>query len=212
MFLAAFTSALQAYPQAVHRKLAWLSREFRSTCPHAEQRWLVYAGLIFCTRPGALSSRRRTSSPQPLSRMARFSPALARTFEPGPAVVPLADRVMLAIFRSSTRMTSNLRARLVEVFSHQSFRASASRALSRAIAVLACCLLPRLALASRRCNSLSRARLKPGASSSYPVDSAADTATPRSTPTIPPVPGPGTGSGIAANATCRRPARSIVTR
>jgi hypothetical protein len=41
MFLAAFTSALQAYPQAVHWKTAWLSRDFRSTCPQAEQRWLV---------------------------------------------------------------------------------------------------------------------------------------------------------------------------
>jgi hypothetical protein len=41
MFLAALMSALQAYPQAVHRKTAWLSRDFPSTCPHAEQRWLV---------------------------------------------------------------------------------------------------------------------------------------------------------------------------
>ena len=41
MFLAAFTSALQVYLQAVHRKTAWLSRDFPSTCPHAEQRWLV---------------------------------------------------------------------------------------------------------------------------------------------------------------------------
>ena len=31
MFLAAFTSAWQAKPQAVHRKTAWLSRESRST-------------------------------------------------------------------------------------------------------------------------------------------------------------------------------------
>jgi len=38
MFLAAFTSALLVYPQAVHRKTAWLSRDFRSTSPHAEQR------------------------------------------------------------------------------------------------------------------------------------------------------------------------------
>jgi hypothetical protein len=41
MLMAAFTSALQAYPQAVHRKTAWLSRDFLSTCPHALQRWLV---------------------------------------------------------------------------------------------------------------------------------------------------------------------------
>jgi hypothetical protein len=45
MFLAAFTSALQAKPQAVQAKCAWLSRDFPCTCPHAEQRWLVNAGL-----------------------------------------------------------------------------------------------------------------------------------------------------------------------
>ena len=49
MFLAAFTSAWQAYPQAVHRKTAWLSRDFGSTRPHAEHCWLVNAGLIFST-------------------------------------------------------------------------------------------------------------------------------------------------------------------
>jgi hypothetical protein len=45
MFLAAFTSALQAYPQATQRKRAWLSRLSAAMCPHAEQHWLVYAGL-----------------------------------------------------------------------------------------------------------------------------------------------------------------------
>ena len=84
MFLAAFTSAWQANPQAVHRKTAWLSRDFPSTCPHAEHRWLVNAGLIFSTRPGAFCSRRRASSPHPDRKMPRFSLALARTFRPGP--------------------------------------------------------------------------------------------------------------------------------
>jgi len=51
MFLAAFTSALQAYPQAVHANRAWLSREFASTCPHAEHRWLVKCGLILASLP-----------------------------------------------------------------------------------------------------------------------------------------------------------------
>src|ERR1035438_5813947 len=59
IFLAAFTSALPAKPQAVHRNTAWLSRESRSTRPHAEHRWLVNAGPIFFTRPGALSASRR---------------------------------------------------------------------------------------------------------------------------------------------------------
>src|SRR5437879_3138486 len=53
MFLAAFTSALSAYPQAVQQKVAWLSRLSAATCPHAEHCWLVYAGLTFSTRPGA---------------------------------------------------------------------------------------------------------------------------------------------------------------
>jgi len=38
MFLAAFTSALQAKSQVVHWKTAWLLRDFQSTCPHALHR------------------------------------------------------------------------------------------------------------------------------------------------------------------------------
>src|SRR6202044_1310955 len=38
MLIAAFTSALQAKPQAVHRNTAWLSREPPSTRPPAEHR------------------------------------------------------------------------------------------------------------------------------------------------------------------------------
>ena len=83
MFLAAFTSALQAYPQATQPNRAWLSRLPAAMCPHAEHRWLVYAAVTFSTRPGAFCSRRRTSTPQPEARMARLSPALARTFRPG---------------------------------------------------------------------------------------------------------------------------------
>ena len=62
---------------SAHGSTAWLSRESRSTCPHAEHRWLVNAGLTFSTRPGALSCSRRTSSPHPDPRIPRFSPALA---------------------------------------------------------------------------------------------------------------------------------------
>jgi len=88
MLMAAFTSALAANPQAVHRNTAWLSREPRSTRPHAEHRWLVNAGLIFSTRPGAFSSSRRTSKPHPEARIPRFSPAFCRTFRPGFSWVP----------------------------------------------------------------------------------------------------------------------------
>jgi hypothetical protein len=129
-----------------------LSRDLPSTCPHAEHRWLVYAAGIFSTRPGALSSSRRTSRPQPDREIPRFSPALARTFRPGFSVVPLADRVMFAIFRPSTRITSKRRAMSVDVFSHQSFRRSVSLAFSRAMAVLTLPRRadPRLARASLR--------------------------------------------------------------
>ena len=51
-----------------------------------------------------------------------------------------------------------------------------------------------------------------GACSSSPVDSAADTTTPRSIPTTLRSPGPASESGMWANATCQRPARSRVTR
>ena len=128
MFLAAFTSAWPAKPQAVHRNTAWLSRESRSTRPHAEHRWLVNAGLTFSTGPGALSSSRRTSSPHPERSISWFSPALARTLRPGFSRVPFADRVMLPICRSSTRIRSNRRAMPVLAFSAQSWRRSLARA------------------------------------------------------------------------------------
>ena len=83
MLMAAFTSALQAKLQAVHRKRAWLSRDFASTCPHALQRCEVKCGLIFSTRPGALSSSRRTRPAHPLAMISRLRPAFWRTFRPG---------------------------------------------------------------------------------------------------------------------------------
>ena len=106
---------------------------------------------------GRLVLSRRTSSPHPDRRMPRFSPALARTFRPGFSRVPFADRVMFPIFRFSTRITSNRRARSVLAFSAQSLRRSVSRARSRAIA----CLTrprrfePRFARASLRCSRRS---------------------------------------------------------
>ena len=54
MFLAAFTSALQAKPQATHGDAAWLSRDSLAVCPHA----LTYlqgisATLVFRNAAGA---------------------------------------------------------------------------------------------------------------------------------------------------------------
>ena len=64
MLIAAFTSALQANPQATHWWRAWLSRLSSATCPHALQRCDVYADGTFSTRPGAFSSSRVASLPQ----------------------------------------------------------------------------------------------------------------------------------------------------
>jgi hypothetical protein len=44
MFLAAFTSALQLYRQAVQAKTAWLLRLSLATWPHELQHWLVNGG------------------------------------------------------------------------------------------------------------------------------------------------------------------------
>ena len=114
---------------------------------------------------------------------------------------------MVAIFRSSTRIRSNRLVMSVLAFSAQSLRRSLSRTRSRAIA----CLTrprrfdPRCARASVRCSRRSLARsgaVRAGQCSNSPVDSAADTATPRSMPTTWPLPGAGTGAGITAKATC----------
>lgn len=66
--------------------------------------------------------------------MPPLSPAFAPTRRPGLSLVPLAERVIALMLRRSTRITSNLRTRLVLVFSTQSLRLSVSRALSFAIA------------------------------------------------------------------------------
>jgi hypothetical protein len=66
--------------------------------------------------------------------MLRFNPVLARTFLPGSAMVPLAERVMAPMRRSSTRIISNRRAIFVDTFSAQSLRVSVSWAFSLAMA------------------------------------------------------------------------------
>ena len=207
MFLAAFTSAWPAKPQAVQAKRAWLSRDFASTCPHAEHRWLVYAGLIFSTRPGAFSCSRCTSNPQHDRRISRFSPAFWPTLRPGLPAVPLAERVMPFMFRSSTQITSNLRARSVLTFSAQVLapvglagtQPGDSKPYPPAV------VRPTSGageLALQVVQPLRSGPVTTGACSSSPVDRAADTVTPRSTPTTWPLTGVGTRSGIAAKATC----------
>src|ERR1039458_3446662 len=204
-------------PQATHTKVAWLLRLCDAMCLQALQVCDVYAAFTFSTRPDAFCSNRVTSRPQPDLRMPRLSPALGATFLPGFSTVPAAEPVMALTLRSSTRITSNLRARSVVVFSTQSLRRSPSLAFSSAIGVLTFLRRfdPRRARASLRCSRKSRSdsfRLSPAGLVISLVDSTTATATPRSTPTTPPVPGAGTGSGITANAICQRPALSAVMR
>ena len=67
--------------------------------------------------------------------MPRFRPAFCRTFRPGFSCVPLADLVMFLISKSSTMITSNLRAMSVLTFSVQSLRRSVSQARNLATAL-----------------------------------------------------------------------------
>src|SRR5215467_4159007 len=115
MFLAAFTSALSVRAQARQAKTAWLLRLPAATYPHPLHRCEVYAEVTSWTRPGALSSKRLASRPQADRMISRFSPAFCRTLRPGLTRVPFAERVMLVIRRSSIRIRSNRRAKLVEV-------------------------------------------------------------------------------------------------
>ena len=131
MSRAGFTSALSWCRQATHRESGWFLRDSRAMCWPALQVCQVYAGLIFSIRPGVFCFGRVSSAPQPRVWMPRLSPAFARTPRSGLAMVPRAGRVMPAMLRSSTRVTSKRRARSVVVFSHGSpDRARAGAAVS----------------------------------------------------------------------------------
>src|SRR5664280_652129 len=217
MFLVAFTSAFALCPQATHTKVAWLLRLWAAMCLQGLQVCDVYAAFTFSTRPGAFCSRRPASRPHPDLRMPRLSPAFCATFLPGFCTVPAAERVMPLMLRFSRRITSNLRARSVLVFSTQSLRRSPSLAFSPAIRAFTLWRRfdPRAARASLRCSRRPRSacfRLSPPGLVISPVERATASVTPRSTPTTPPTPGAGIGSGITANAICQRPARSPVMR
>jgi hypothetical protein len=218
MLRAALTSALHCPAlQATQTKTAWLLRFSGAMCPQAEHRCDVYADGTPSSRPVALWSSRATSWPHPWRLIARLRPRFCATRTPGRSRVPRVERVIARTSSASTRMVSNRRAISVVVFSTQSRRRLASRALILAIATLVRCrrLEPRWERAMRCYRWRSRVRspdVRLGVWSSAPVDSAAETVTPRSTPTTLPIRGPGIGSGIWANATCQRPARSRVMR
>src|SRR5205807_10127648 len=119
-------------PQDTQMKSAWLLRDFFSIHPQALHRREVYGAGTSSTRPGALCSVRWRSRPHPWARMARFSPAFCRTCLPGCSNVPFAEAVMFLMSSFSNLIRSKVRASVVLVFSHQSLRRSASRALSLA--------------------------------------------------------------------------------
>ena len=204
IFIAAFTSALQANLQATQRKRAWLPRLSDATCPHALHRCDVYAGGTFSTRPGALSSSRRTKSPQPEPGSTGSGRLFCATFAPGWSAVPSRRNGSFRLdLQSSTRITSNRRAQV---------RADLLRPVPATVRLLglhAPDLRPGLGTAGRsravRCARLAleatpagpaSCGVRLGAVKEAPVDRAALTATPRSTPTTSPVPGAGTVPGI----------------
>jgi hypothetical protein len=80
MFLAAFTSACsECREHEVHRKTAWLSRDFGSTCPHTEHRNEVKAaGTLITSVPvyRATDVNACSNRYHPFPRMARFKPDL----------------------------------------------------------------------------------------------------------------------------------------
>src|SRR5215467_5526880 len=104
MFRAALTSAWAVWPQVTQTNSAWVTRFSLATCPQDGQVRDVLAGFTaIMVRPAlsALAARTARNTPQPASRMLRLRPDLAATLVPGCSTVPPADRVMLAIRRSS---------------------------------------------------------------------------------------------------------------
>ena len=215
-------------PGRVHISVAGVSagsaREARLT--------LARLRIHFPARRAALASKRRTDLLHPAGRFVlqpahQQAPARPQDLpvEPGlgphvPArvpAVPRPDRVMLLIFRSSTRITSKRRAMSVLAFSAQSLRLSVSLVRSRAMvrSTRPRRFDPRRARASLRCRRRTRRcsrQVRPGACSSSPVDSAALTATPRSMPTAWPLPGAGTGAGDHGEGEVPASGAKILTR
>ena len=217
MLRAAFTSALPAYPQAVHRNRAWLSRDLPSTCPHAEHRWLVYAAGTFCDPAGGLVLQPAHQQPPARPGDPPVQPGLGPDVAARPLRGPLrrpghapdvqvldADHVEAA-GDAGGRLLAPVPAPVPLAGLQPGDRRPGLAAPGRSAP----------ARASPRWRRRSRARSRapsPGTVSVSPVDSAALTVTPRSMPTAAPVPGPWTGAGMTANATCQRPARSRLTR
>ena len=151
----------------MHRNTAWLSRDFGSTCPHAEQRCdVIRSRHLHHPRPAVAGRRgqRQANWCHPLARMARLSPDFALTLWPGCSRVPFAERVICLVFRFSSTTTAFAGASRWAVWAQKSSRrappapaisASADRTLSR--------LRPRRAAReSLRCSRTARRLLAGG--------------------------------------------------
>src|SRR5271156_5906029 len=141
MFLAAFTSACPVYEHEVHRKTAWLSRDFGSTCPHAEQRCDVNAAGTFTTCvPVYRDTDVNPCSKRyhPLDKMALFKP----DFLPAPlgrerpgvsgSLAGFARLVMFFAGSFSSTTTAFFSANARAVLTQKSWRRRASSARSPA--------------------------------------------------------------------------------
>ena len=196
IFLAAFTSALQAYPQAVRRQdRARLSRDVRVHLPARRAPLSLREVRLDPLDPssGPSAPRGAPAGPSPTAGSPGSSPVFARTFRPGltsrcssPSPVMLPDLQVPPHPGPGTRTAARYRS---AALSAQSLRRSVSRqAFSRAIAsrTRPRRFDPRRARASLRSSRRMRDRCPPGQAGNVQhrpeYDRAAATATPRSIP------------------------------
>ena len=199
MFLAAFTSALQAKPQATHRNAAWLSRD-----------------SLRCARTRCSAARCTRAVPSPPAR-GPCPPAGGPAVPSRPADAPVEAGLLRDVPAGRVLRAPGGPGHVPDLkvldADHVEPPGEIGGGLLRP--VLAPVRLPRLQPRDRGLRLAAAARTalgpgelplgagsrrasrpdKPGKCSISPVDSAALTSTPRSIPTTSPVPGPGTGRG-----------------
>ena len=130
MVLAALRSAFSWWPQATHLNTAWLCGSLR---PRGRRRCTSGSCTPVAPPPASRPTMRPLYSSiaraidQPLRRMARFRPALARTRLPGASTVPAAEAVMFFTARSSMAMSALQRTSSVVRWCRKSLRIAAMR-------------------------------------------------------------------------------------
>ena len=221
MLRAAFTSALQASPQAVHWKAAWLSRLLPVDVPARAAALRRVRGWYSLNPSGCLLLQGADQAvPIRLAGSPGSGRLSGRRSGRAASAVPLAERIIatdVEVLRHGSRRSG---ARDRWRSSPPSPCAGRSRGPSTwAIAGLDLAATVRpapgpgeLALRAQQAGALS-ARSSPGTASISPVDRAAVTVTPRSTPTTSPVPGVRDADrGSRRTRHASGPARSRVTR